>query len=295
MKIRNIMLISALMFLVVSVFVFAQKPDTRTAETPAGNTVIVPAHAVELAPGLFSLGEAKDVDGRIVQGFMFIDKKKENAKPGTVCGNGICEPGEKKSCSVDCGGGNGGIESSSCFSLFAKGAKWKTTEPYVLNTTNNDMTNAFVASKTELSLNEWDDEVAFDIFGSRDVSGITDGADTVTPDGKNEVEFQNLGADNTIAFAIVWGIFKGKPSERELVEWDVVFNDNFTFGDANSDPLPLMDYQNIATHEFGHSLGLTHPDDNSCTDETMYRFAAFNETKKRTLEAGDITGVNELY
>ena len=55
-----------------------------------------------------------------------------------------------------------------------------------------------------------------------------------------------------------------------------------------------MDYQNIATHEFGHSLGLGHPGD-SCTEETMYAYGSSGETKKRTLEAGDIAGVNELY
>ena len=55
-----------------------------------------------------------------------------------------------------------------------------------------------------------------------------------------------------------------------------------------------MDYQNIATHEFGHALGLGHPE-STCTEETMYAFASFGETKKSTLEAGDIAGVNKLY
>ena len=31
------------------------------------------------------------------------------------------------------------------------------------------------------------------------------------------------------------------------------------------------------------------------TEETMYAYADFGETKKRTLEAGDITGVQKLY
>ena len=55
-----------------------------------------------------------------------------------------------------------------------------------------------------------------------------------------------------------------------------------------------MDYQNIATHEFGHALGLRHPD-STCTEETMYAFASEGETKKQTLEAGDVTGINKLY
>ncbi|MBS3106029.1 matrixin family metalloprotease [Candidatus Woesearchaeota archaeon] len=55
-----------------------------------------------------------------------------------------------------------------------------------------------------------------------------------------------------------------------------------------------MDYQNIATHEFGHAAGMNHPSD-SCTEETEYRFAQSGETKKRTLNAGDISGIIKLY
>ena len=104
--------------------------------------------------------------------------------------------------------------------------------------------------------------------------------------------FENLGDDGPIAFAIVWGIFSGPPQGRKLVEWDAVFNSDYDWslsGEANK-----MDYQNIATHEFGHALGLGHPE-STCTEETMYAFASFGETKKRTLELGDIAGVNELY
>ena len=44
--------------------------------------------------------------------------------------------------------------------------------------------------------------------------------------------FENLGPTDTIAYTITWGIFTGKPSERELVEWDVVFNSDYNYGDA---------------------------------------------------------------
>jgi len=266
--------------------VLAAKPELVPATAKSGVSVIVPAHAVELAPGILSLGTATDVDGRVVEGFMFIDYKKGHAKPGTECGNGVCEPGENaRKCPADCVGGNGGT--SSCYAFLAKGAKWKATEQYITGTGVN-------STLTETSLNTWDTEVAFDIFGTRNTTLATDGADDVSPDGKNEVTFENLGAGNTVAYTIVWGIFRGPPSGRELVEWDAVFNTNYPFGDADISSVTVMDYQNVATHEFGHSLGLGHPDD-SCTEETMYRFVAFNETKKRTLESGDVAGVNELY
>ena len=77
-----------------------------------------------------------------------------------------------------------------------------------------------------------------------------------------------------------------------MVEWDAVFNSDYAWSETGE--AGKMDYQNIATHEFGHSLGLTHPED-TCTEETMYAYGSSGETKKRTLEAGDRAGVNELY
>jgi len=280
-------------------------PDLVLAtNNKAGVSVIIPEHAVKLAENIFSLGISQDVDGRIVEGFLFIDKREGNAKPGTECGNGMCEPGENANkCPADCGGNGGGDTgpTSTCFELFAKGAGWKTTEQYVLDTTNNNnLSDSFVAERTELSLNEWNNEVTSDIFGTRNTNLSVDGPDSQSPDGKNEVQFLNLGESNTIAFTIVWGIFRGPPSGRELVEWDAVFNDNYAFGnsgltdEANLGDTSVMDYQNIATHEFGHSAGLTHPAD-TCAEETMYAFAGFGETKKRTLNAGDIAGANKLY
>lgn len=274
--------------LLISLFVLAQPGKERIpSESKGGSIVIVPAHAVEVAEGIYSLGQAQDVDGRIVEGFMFIDNKKENANPNAVCGNGICEGGEKKSCPTDCAGGGEPPATSTCFSVFAKGARWKETEQYVTGAGIDTVV-------TETSLNTWDSEVSFDIFGPRNVSGVSDGRDEVSPDGKNEVDFDDLGAGGTIGVTIVWGIFIGPPSGRKLVEWDTSFNNQYPFGNYNLGDPTMMDYQNIATHEFGHSLGLSHPDD-TCTEETMYRFADFNETKKRDLNSGDIAGVNDLY
>ena len=285
----------AVIAVLISVFVLA-KPNTTPV--PATNDkadvpVIIPAHAVEVADNVFSLGTAQDVDGRIVEGFMFIDKKKGNANPNAVCGNGVCDGGEKKSCPADCSVGGGGTGTSTCFSLLAKGARWKTTEPYSTGSGTN--ITGIDATLTETSLETWDSEIpSFNIFGARNISGTTDGADDVSPDGKNEVEFANLGDGDTIAVTITWGIFIGPPSGRELVEWDATFNTAYPFGNYIPGDPTMMDYQNIATHEFGHALGLAHPDD-TCTEETMYRFAGFNETKKRDLNTGDIAGINSLY
>ena len=257
------------LILAISVVVVA-KPNTDNLRD------IVPAHAVQISEGVFSLGEATDpVSGKLVQGFMFIDDRKANShKPNH-------NPGEKG----DKGGGD--KTSSTCYSLFAKDAKWKTTENY---TTSAEVDLAL----TEASLNAWDTEVSFDIFGTG-----TTGATNVTGsdggmDGSNEVELSDLGPSNTIAYTIVWGIFGGPPQGRELVEWDAVFNTDYAWSDSGE--AGKMDYQNIATHEFGHALGLGHsPTDIDCVEETMYPTAGYGETNKRTLETGDLTGLGKLY
>lgn len=273
-KLAPILLVAII--LITSAIVLA-KPDTSlvpATNTKSDRSVVIPANAVEVADGVFDLGQAT-VNGKAVQGYAFVDYKKDfthkpNHKPG--------------------GGGD-----TTCFSLLARGAKWKTTEQYVLDTTNVDgMNDSFVSSVIETSFNTWDSEVTFDVFGTRDTNSTVDGADTSSPDGKNEVMFGDISSSGAIAVTIVWGIFAGPPGGRELVEFDMVFDDvDFNFGDATLNA-SLMDLQNIATHEDGHALGLGHPSD-SCTEETMFRFAGFGETKKRTLNAGDIDGVHALY
>ena len=207
--------------------------------------------------------------------------------------------------------GEAGVECSKCdrkkcYSFFARGARWKTTEPYLLDPTNEDgLSPGFVARRIRRSLNAWDRQVRFNIFGRRE-PGDVDGADLEWPDEKNEVLFvhrivDETGAEDTIiAVAIVWGIWDGPVRDREIVEWDMVFNDYFKWGNAGrtdetglGDP-EIMDLQNIAAHEAGHAAGLDHPN-RHCTEETMYAFAENGETKKRTLHTGDKIGIKKLY
>jgi len=291
MKKYLILWIIALVFSVG--LVVAGKPDTNlvpATNTKADISLTIPKHAVEVAPGVFSLGTAADVDGREVEGFAIFEKR-EFAKPGAVCGNGICEPGENANkCAADCSGGS---TTSSCFSYLANGAKWKTLESWFVNPSNTQGINAdYVLSNVVDDIQKWED-VSVNILGGGSSTAESLVADTSSPDGLNEVYFGDVSNSGAIAVTIVWGIFRGPPSQRELVEWDQVY-DQVDFSWSTAGEVGKMDFENIATHEIGHSVGMGHPS-SECTEETMYAYADFGETKKRTLEAGDITGVKGLY
>lgn len=292
-------------FLLSLSLVLAAKPDFQAAEVnPSGGhaTVTIPANAIEVSPGIFSLGSVEH-EGRVVDGIMFIDytkqsPKKAQAKPGTECGNGVCEPGESANkCPADCGGGGA---TSSCFSFLANGAKWKTVESYLVNPNNTaGLDTQFVKDNIALDISKWEDAADGSVDGSfvnilgNEVAGVVDGADTASPDNKNEVLFADVSSPGAIAVTIVWGIFSGPPFARELVEWDQVYDD-VDFNWSSTGEAGKMDFENIATHEIGHSTGMGHPPD-ECTDETMFRFASSGETKKRDLNAGDIAGIDKLY
>jgi len=278
-------LILGFVVLLISIgLVFAGKPDV-TAVNPSGRTVSMPAHAVEVAQGLFYLGTAVD-NGRLVEGYaMFVKPTCDN--------DGVCEPEENPSC-ADCkNDGDEEPDASDCYGFLSKGAKWKTVEPYMVDSTNTrGLEGSFVTSNLAMDIGKWETAAGVSILGD-EIAGIVDGADTVSTDGKNEVMFGDIEQENAIAVAIVWGIFGGPPPFRQLVEWDMVFDDvDFDWGIGEADK---MDFENIATHELGHAVGLGDLYTSECSEQTMYGYATEGETKKRTLEAGDITGITKLY
>ena len=229
------------------------------------------------------------VDGAVLEKSVFIFYK-EGLESGSAGEEGALKNGKDKC--KDCG--------KKCFALWAKDAEWRTTEPYAVDASGSGLSRNAVTSGIEDGLAAWDEEVAFDIFGELDKKAQVDGADDVAPDGKNEVLFGEIADPGIIAFTIVWGKFGGSRKYRELVEWDLVFNSNESWGDAGDTDetglgdISVMDLQNIATHEIGHAAGLDHPSE-QCTEETMYPFAERGETKKRTLHTGDIEGIKALY
>jgi len=256
----------------------AAKPDSTVNPSEDQSTVSIPAHAIEVSSGVFSLGKAMD-NGRVVEGYAIITYKEGFAKPSGTPGNGPDKPDD---------------DTSDCYEFLAKGAKWKTIEPYIVDPTNiRGIDEDFISNNLAFDIDKWESAAGVNILGD-EVTGIVDGADTISPDDKNEVYFDDIKESGVIAIAIVWGIFGGPPPFRELVEWDMIFDDvDFDWSVTGEEG--KMDFENIATHEIGHSVGLDDLYSDECSEQTMYGYAVYGETKKRTLESGDINGVYQLY
>jgi hypothetical protein len=237
----------------------------------------IPPGLDEISPGVYSLGKSKDVNGNEVEGIMFIHSKKEFAKPS----------------------GAGKPSGSTCYAYIVQGGvKWTSPEAWVVNPSNSGLDPNFVLNNLALNISKWEDAsdgligngLGSDIMGGGSITSDLLVADTSSPlDDKNEIYFANISDSGTIAVTTTWY----NSFTKQIVEMDQVY-DNVDYVWSPSGESGEMDFENIAVHELGHGIGMGHPKD-TCSNETMYRYASFGETKKRDLNTGDIAGINALY
>ena len=128
---------------------------------------------------------------------------------------------------------------------------------------------------------------------------LNSNASNARDDGNNTVSFsrtvfgQAFGSD-TIAVTTYYA-----SSDNLFTEADVVFNAAKTWDsyrgplrrDTKGNAIPL-DFQRVAIHEFGHVLGLDHPDQHN-----QYLPAVMNSRVSDTdvMQADDVRGVGALY
>lgn len=252
-------------------------------------TVVVPDHAKEIAPGIFSLGTTIH-EGQVVEGFVVFHHRE---------GHGGGPPDR------------GGVEddTNSCFDFIGdRNQKWKTIEPWVINTENNGgLVRADILGHFNNDIAQWENAAGKEILGVGSETTKDLEADFVEPDKINEVYFAKIvepdgSTGNVIAMNIVWMNIRGPPV---IFEWDQVYDDDaFAWSfDGESDK---MDFDNVATHEIGHATGMAHPiiqydsdgfpdKDDPCRFETMYAFTEDGDTDGRDLNDGDIAGIQKLY
>ena len=179
------------------------------------------------------------------------------------------------------------------YKLIRKGLKWRETPvSYFINPENpQGLTEEFVAGAVFASAEEWDSHTGTELFNDVYVIDYEATFDWFFRDNRNEIVFGDYPWPGVVAVIHIWGIFRGPPEQREILEFDIMFDTDYIWGDATLFE-DVMDLQNVSTHEFGHGSGL---DDVNAEEETMYKYVEYGETKKRTLYLGDIAGIQELY
>ena len=228
---------------------------------PAGKTVTVPQVAIDQSPALEEITIVHYKKG-------FGHKPQHNP-----------------------GGGTGEPTGATCYGFLSKGAKLTSVENLVYDQAGSGLSQSQVGTAIGAAGGEWDANTSTSLFGSTTYSA---GANfDSTPVGVNELSFGNYPTNGVIAVARVWGIFSGPPSGRYIDQFDIQFDTDFAWGTNGS--LTLMDLQNIAIHEIGHGVGLADVYELVCSEVTEYGYSDYGETKKRTLEPADITGLRSLY
>ncbi len=135
------------------------------------------------------------------------------------------------------------------------------------------------------SFETWDFETSTELFFEGVPGEVTAGF----LDDTNALSYGNYPSSGVIAVTYIWYY----PDTGEIVEVDTLFDTDYEWS-LSGEP-DKMDLQNIATHELGHWLLLLDLYNRPARTQTMYGYGAYGETIKRTLESGDIAGIQEIY
>jgi hypothetical protein len=124
------------------------------------------------------------------------------------------------------------------------------------------------------------------------ISVATDGTSRrPTANHRYDLMFSRLGG-RTLAITYSWrwstGEYENDTAFNKAVSWFQAPGE----GDGCYETARRFDLQNTATHEFGHTYGLSHV---SSAFNTMAPSATLGETYKRSLASGDIAGIRAIY
>ena len=147
-----------------------------------------------------------------------------------------------------------------------------------------------------LAFEAWDEATGVELFQDPSVdTGVNPSLDT--PDLLNTVTWRRMVPPRAIAVTYIWYV----SDTGEVIDCDVVLNTKHKWGidpDGESEEFTLrraFDVRNIATHEIGHVVGLADLYDGIYSELTMYGYGEKGETKKISLENGDVLGCREIY
>jgi matrixin len=164
-------------------------------------------------------------------------------------------------------------------------SKWALSPvSYFVNASNLDLSSAAAEAAVRAGASAWGEQSQARFrfaFGGGSTQATT------TNDGVNLVVFRNASNGSAIATTYWWSNGSGI-IDADIVFWDAAFR---FFAGANGCSAGFY-IEDIATHEFGHALGLGH---STLAGATMYPSVSSCNMSNRTLDADDIAGVRSLY
>ena len=115
-------------------------------------------------------------------------------------------------------------------------------------------------------------------------------------DGKDVIMFGDLPSKYNAMTCTYWNGSNAWGYDK-LVEADTKFNTTDKHWNAVTDSscTSAMDMRAIATHEFGHWMGLADLYGNTDGNQTMYGYSDVCESRFYTLGNGDYDGLERLY
>ena len=168
-------------------------------------------------------------------------------------------------------------------------ARWGSSPvTFYVNPVNADVSQTAAASALQTAMNAWGDQSGA-AFRYQYGGTATDTATAM--DNRNVVFFRNTTNGSAIATTYSWWNSSNQLLDSDIIFWDGGFN--FFTGASGCGVLPNAAYiEDVATHEFGHALGLNH---STATDATMYPSYSYCSQAFRTLATDDINGARALY
>ncbi|MGH7681530.1 MAG: matrixin family metalloprotease, partial [Candidatus Eiseniibacteriota bacterium] len=170
----------------------------------------------------------------------------------------------------------------------------------VIDPTNNDVPAADALAAILAAAQTWQDvNTSYFTINAHPFAGAPEVPPALAFDGQNSVIF--LTDDTGTVFApgvieFVRTVFESDTGHS--LDADMVFNDRDFFASVSTPdltPAPpgqfSVDLQSVATHEYGHYLGLDHT---SITGATMIPFVS-PDISMRTIELDDRAGVSTIY
>jgi hypothetical protein len=187
------------------------------------------------------------------------------------------------------------------------GPKWDLTkyEDGILYVIDPDGGPEGSVEQIYLAFESWDAETSAELFNDDYIIDSAADPSLDNPDFENVVCWRGIAPAYIVAMTVIWYVDNdgdGEPSEGdETVDCDIILNTLQKWGidsDGEGTEYTLkkaFDVRNVMTHEAGHVVGLDDLEEEVYSELTMYAYTSKGETKKISLEEGDILGCQYLY